>query len=353
MSEVARLAAVAAAAVAAVTIGVAGAGGSAPRDDTAWLQALLDAGDLIYLPQLPNSECYQTHGLWVSNDDTQIVSNGACIVSLGPGPVRLVSNDGDPITADSVFFINRSDRLAPAPDHITIRGLKIVVPASARTSGISIFGHDVTISYVTVTGAPVDDILVGERANGDGYTSRVKIDHCRLEGGGRNVVSAVAFLNLRIEHSTLAGASNGYRGAPVEGGNPSAGIDVEPNKRGNLMLGLVVAHNVIRDNAGPGILFALVSSTGLPLNSDRFSVVGNKILRNGKSDRAEHGGIVFYGGQADGRGRATVSGNVISGNRGAALVGWKMTMTVDAHDNDLRGNGGGAYQNVKLARSRR
>ena len=151
----------------------------------------------------------------------------------------------------------------------------------------------------------------------------------------------------------LAGASNGYRGAPVEGGNPAAGIDVEPNKRGNLMLGLVIAHNVIRDNAGPGILFALVSSTGLPLNADRFSVLGNKIVRNGKSYRAEHGGIVFYGGQADGRGRATVSGNVIRANRGAALVGWKMTMTVDAHDNDLRGNGGGAYQNVKLAKSRR
>jgi len=346
----ARLVAIA---VAALAVAAAPAGGGAPRDDTVWLQALLDAGDSIYLPKLLEGECYQTHGLWVSHDDTRIVSNGACIVSLGPGSVRLVSNDGDPIAADSVFFINRSDHLAPAPDHVTIRGLKIVVPASVLTSGISIFGHDVTISHVTVTGAPVDDVLVGERANGDGYASRVEIDHCYLEGGGRNVVSAVTFLNLRIEYSTLAGASNGYRGAPVEGGNPAAGIDVEPNKRGNLMLGLVIAHNLIRDNAGPGILFALVSSTGLPLNADRFSVVGNKIVRNGKSDRAEHGGIVFYGGQADGRGRATVSGNLISGNRGAALVGWKMTMTVDAHDNDLRGNGGGAYQNVKLAKSRR
>ena len=121
---------------AALSFGVGAAGGSAPRDDTAWLQALLDAGDSIYLAKLPGGECYQTYGLWVSHDDTLIDSNGACVVSLGPGPVRLVSNDGDPIGADSVFFVNRSDHLAPAPDHVTIRGLTIVVPASARTSGI-------------------------------------------------------------------------------------------------------------------------------------------------------------------------------------------------------------------------
>ena len=110
MTGVARLVAVAAA---ALSFGVGAAGGSASRDDTAWLQALLDAGDSIYLAKLPGGECYQTYGLWVSHDDTLIDSNGACVVSLGPGPVRLVSNDGDPIGADSVFFVNRSDHLAP------------------------------------------------------------------------------------------------------------------------------------------------------------------------------------------------------------------------------------------------
>src|SRR5438132_3989081 len=160
MIGVARLVAVAAASLA---LGAAPAGGDAPRDDTVWMQELLDAGDSIYLQKLPDGECYQTHGLWISHDDTRIDSNGACIVSLGPGPVRLVSNDGDPTAADSVFFINRSDHLAPAPDHITIRGLTIVVPAATQTSGISIFGHDVTISHDTVTRVPADDGPVRRR----------------------------------------------------------------------------------------------------------------------------------------------------------------------------------------------
>jgi hypothetical protein len=86
------------------------------RDDTAWLQRRLDrAGGTIFLPKLPNVECYATRGLWVSRDGTTITSDGACIVSLGPGPVRLHSIDGDPIAASAVFFVNRSTPSKPAP----------------------------------------------------------------------------------------------------------------------------------------------------------------------------------------------------------------------------------------------
>ena len=74
------------------------------RDDTAALQAQLDAGGTVFLPRLPDGQCYATHGLWVSLDGTSIVSDGACIVALGPGPVRLHSPDGDPIAADAIFF---------------------------------------------------------------------------------------------------------------------------------------------------------------------------------------------------------------------------------------------------------
>jgi hypothetical protein len=356
----ARLAAralAAAAAAAAVLTGGGHAGRDRPlaegaaRDDTAWLQARLDAGGgRIFLPRLPNGGCYATRGLWVSHDRTSIVSNGACIRSLGPGPVRLISPDGDPIAADAVFFVNRVNKLDPAPIHVTIRGLRIVVPEAARSFGIAIYGHEVTVRDVTVTGSPIDDVYVGDRANGDGYASRIRILHCRLVGGGRNVISAVSFIGLRIEDSTISGSTNGYRPGPGEGGNPSAGIDVEPNSRGELALDLRIAHNTIVDNAGPGILLALSSRSGLPLNADRIQIVGNRILRNGRSGQTVHGGIVFFGGQADGRGLALVSGNVIRGNRGAALSGWRMTLTVDARRNDLRGNEAGAYRNVKRKR---
>src|SRR6266508_4393210 len=91
------------------------------RDDTPWLQARLDrGGGTIFLPKLPDGKCYATRGLWVSHDDTTINSDGACVVSLGLGPVRLHSIDGDPIASSAVFFVNRSDPRRPAPVNVKI-----------------------------------------------------------------------------------------------------------------------------------------------------------------------------------------------------------------------------------------
>ena len=102
-------------------------------------RARLDAvrNGTIFLPRLPNGECYATRGLWVSRDGTTITSDGACIVSLGLGPVRLHSTDGDPIAASAVFFVNRSKPTKPAPVHVTISNLRIVVPEGQSMYGVA------------------------------------------------------------------------------------------------------------------------------------------------------------------------------------------------------------------------
>src|SRR3954470_14580714 len=101
--------------VAAAALAFPASGAGDGRDDTAALQAKLDAGGTVSLPKLPNGECYATRGLWVSRDDTTITSNGACITALGPGEVRLTSPDGDAIPANAVFFVNHSAPPPPTP----------------------------------------------------------------------------------------------------------------------------------------------------------------------------------------------------------------------------------------------
>jgi hypothetical protein len=340
-------------AVAAALTGVAPSGGDA-RDDTAWLQSKLDAGGTLFLPKLPNGECYATRGLWVSQDDTQIASDGACIVGLGPGEVRLRSTDGDPIAAEAVFYVSRSSIFEPAPVGVSIEGLKIVVPDGVELFGLSVLGHEATVRNVEVTGAPIDALYIGGRAN-DGYAGRIAVTDSRFLAGRRNVVSIVGGIEVRLERNVISGGSDTYPTAPGRPwGNPGAGIDVEPGGRGLPIIGIRIAENTIEDNAGPGILLALSTNRGIPVFGTGIEIVGNKILRNGrKGTPPQHGGIVFNGGQDRGGGRVLVQGNVISGNRGAALQGRPdVNLVIVELDNDLSGNLGGANA-IQRAREHR
>jgi hypothetical protein len=340
-------------AVAGALLGASSSGGDA-RDDTAWLQAKLDAGGTLFLPRLPNGECYATRGLWVSRDDTQIASDGACIEGLGPGEVRLRSTDGDPIPAEAVFYVSRSSIYEPAPVGVLVTGLKITVPDGVELYGISLLGHEAAVRNVEVSGAPIDALYIGGRAN-DGFAARVSVTDSRFLAGRRNVVSIVGGIDVRLERNEISGGSDTYPSAPGRPwGNPAAGIDVEPGGRGSPILGLRIAECTIADNAGPGILLALSTNRGTPVLGTGIEIVGNKILRNGrKATPPQHGGIVFNGGQDRGGGRVLVQGNVISGNRGAALQGRPdVNLVIVELDNDLTGNGGGANAIVRAREHR-
>jgi Right handed beta helix region len=293
-----------------------GATAAPGRDDTATLQAQLDAGGTVFLPALPDGQCYATHGLWVSLDGTSIVSNGACIVALGPGPVRLHSPDGDPISADAVFFVNRSSESNAAPNGVTISGLRIVVPRSASMFGIEIYANDVTVADVRVEEDPVDALLVGGRANGEGWSSNVTIRDSSFTGGTRNVVSVTAVQGLTIQNCLLTGADD-TNFLPETGhayGNPAAGIDVEPNSPGDPITGVRITGNRIEGNSGPGILLALQPA---PAVAPSIEISGNTITGNGlKTTPPVLGGIVAPAGQPG----VTIGSNVIGQNNGPDLV---------------------------------
>ena len=313
--------------------------GSDVRDDTAWLQARLDAGLPLYLPKLPDGQCYATRGLWVSRDDTQIASNGACVRGLGPGEVRMRSTDGDPIAAEAVFYVSRTNVLDPAPARISISGLRIEVPDGVELYGISILGHLVDVQNVEVAGAPIDALYIGGRAN-DGFAARIAVTDSRFTAGRRNVVSVVGALDVRLERNVISGGTDTYpTGGGRTWGNPAAGIDVEPGGRGAPTLGVRIADNEIVDNAGPGILLALSTNQGLPIVGSGVEIVGNRIQRNGtRATPPQHGGIVVNGGQQIGGGRVLVERNVIAGNRGAALLSrYDVNLELDLRDNQLDG----------------
>jgi hypothetical protein len=310
---------------------------SSPRDDTAWLQARLDrAGGTTFLPKLPNGECYATRGLWVSRDDTTITSDGACVRSLGLGAVRLRSNDGDPIASSAVFFVNRSNKSTPAPVGVTISNLSIIVPDGQGMFGVEIFGHGTTLSRLDITGAPKDDVLISGRANGNSFVGGVSILDCVLSGAQRNAISAVSVVDLRIEGNTIQGVRD------IPPGQPAAGIDLEPDDRGQPAYGVHILRNTIRDNAGPGIMLELESNEGHAVLATGIEIEGNTILRNALSPfPPKRAGIVLAGGQDGELGSLSLKRNSIRGNGGPGILTRNLRLLVDAADNDLTGNTGG------------
>lgn len=313
-------------------ISTAGAG----RDDTAALQQRLDAGGgTIFLPKLPNGECYATRGLWVSHDDTTITSDGACVVSLGPGEVRLHSTDGDPISSGAVFFVNRSRPRGPAPVGITISNLSIDVPDGEPMYGVSVAGHDVTLRNLDVSGSPKDDVLISGRGNGNGFAAHVSVLDSTLSGAKRNAVSATGVIGLRIEGNTI----QGVRDSPP--GQPAAGIDLEPDERGTPAWGVQIRGNLIQDNAGPGILFELETNNGNAVLATDLEISGNRILRNSnRFTPPKRAGVILAGGQDGVNGSLRLQGNTIRDNGGPGILLSRLRLDVDASGNDVAGNAG-------------
>jgi hypothetical protein len=303
-------------------------------DDTGWLQARLDrGGGTIFLPKLPGNACYATRGLWVSHDHTTITSDGACIVALGLGPIRLHSTDGDPIASDAIFFVNRSRPKQPAPVDVTISNLRIVVPVGQVMYGVAVFGHRVKLSHLDIEGVPKDDITISGRANGNSYAGDIAVLDSTLSGAGRNAISVTGAIGLRIERNII----QGVRDAPP--GQPAAGIDVEPDTRDRPALDVHIVGNTIQDNAGPGILLELEPNEGPAVLATGLEISGNRIVRNGlKPTPPKRAGIVLAGGQDGGAGTLMLKNNVIRDNGGPGILETHFSLVVDAAGNDVGGN---------------
>jgi hypothetical protein len=312
-------------------------------NDTKSLQKQLDKGGKITLRKLKNGKCYLTRGLWVSKTNTTIDSpDGACIQYLGPGPVRLTSDDGDPIPADAIFYINRSSRSGSVPQRISISNLKLIVPANTTGYGIVAAGADVTLNKLKIQGAPVDGIQVTGRANGRGYGGPVSILNSNLTAARRNGISVVGAVGVTIDSNVITGAGNPRALGPlgpqlVSYTGPWAGIDVEPNVRTYPIRSIAISRNTIADNGGAGVLLALSTNDGLPYVADQISVTQNVISANAKSyGPFLRGGICIQGGQADGLGQLTVTANQIVDNGGYGLCkhpfdGYTMQLTLSAN----------------------
>lgn len=312
---------------------------AAARDDTAWFQSRLDAGGKVFVPRLPDGECYETRGLWVSRSWTRVASNGACIVYLGPGPGRLFSTDGDPIAANAIFSVSRSSELFGPPQHVVISDLTLIVPIGTDGYGVIVAGRHVALVNLHIDGVPTDAITVTGRNNGPGYAGPVTIRNSLILGAKRNGISVVGGVDVTIDGNTITGVGTIGMEDPELG--PWAGIDIEPDLASYPIKRVTISRNTISGNGGSGVLLALVTGDGRPDVADQISLSGNAITFNGvRSGAFLRGGVCLQGGQSDGGGTLRLTANEIAGNGGYGLctdaTGFDMQIALSCnlvHDN--------------------
>jgi hypothetical protein len=311
------------------------------RDDTKALQRQLDRGGTITLKALKKGRCYQTKGLWVSKNNTTITTrDGACVQYLGPGPVRLRSDDGDPIPADAIFFVNRRSNSGQLPQHITISNLKLIVPQGGKDGyGVVVAGSDVTLNGLNIQGSPMDAVQVTPRANGRGWAGPVTIMNGRFLAARRNGISVVGAIGVTIDSNVISGAGNPASLGPlgpqlISVTGPWAGIDVEPNIFTYPIRTVMISNNTITNNGGAGVLFALSTNESLPTVADDLTLTGNTITDNAHSNGPFlRGGVCLQGGQKDGQGHLAVTNNTVTNNGGYGFCkhpfdGYNLLLTV-------------------------
>jgi hypothetical protein len=210
------------------------------------------------------------------------------------------------------------------------------VPEGQSMYGIAVYGHLVTLSRLDIGGSPKDDIAISGRANGNSYAGGISILDSTLSGANRNAISATAVIGLRIERNTIAGV----RDSPP--GQPAAGIDVEPDDRGQPALDVRIVGNTITGNAGPGIMLELESNDGPAVVATQLEISGNTIVSNAlKRSPPKRAGIVLAGGQDGGEGTLVLKDNVIRDNGGPGILGSRLRLVVQSSGNDLSGNEAG------------
>ncbi len=307
-----------------------GARGDGVTDDTAALQAALDAGagKTVYVPSgvyLVFADGYRDGGRGglVPRSGTRIVMASDATLAART-------------TSSSDYVVVRVERVSG----VTIEGGTIRGERHTHTGrggewgyGIGIFGAtDVTLKDLTLRDAWGDGIFIEEAQPDWSVTSRnITLQNVASTGNRRQGLSVLGVDGLTVVDSVFERSG----GTP-----PSAGVDIEPGGYGHKVKNVTFRNCAFRDNAGRG--FVADSTTGDDIANVR--ILGGASTGNGWE------GVVFDGTTGGG----LVSGVLVARN-GASGVYVREAAHVTVQANDVRENSSRAdatFFGIHVQRSR-
>jgi nitrous oxidase accessory protein NosD len=307
-----------------------GARGDGVQDDTAALQAALDAGagKTVYVP--PGTYLVFADGYRDGGRGGLVPRSGTRLLLARDATLKART------TRSSDYVVVRLERVVG----VTIQGGTIQGERHTHAGrggewgfGIGIFGAtDITLRDLTVRDAWGDGIFIEEALPDWSVMSRnITLQNVVSTGNRRQGLSVLGVEGLSVIDSVFE---------RTEGTPPSAGVDIEPGGYGHTVKDVTFRNCTFRDNAGRG--FVADSTTG--------DDIANVRIVGGASTGNRWEGVVFH--RATGGG--FVSGMVIAGN-GASGLYLRDAAHVTVEGNDVRGNSSRAdatFFGIHVRRSR-
>lgn len=273
-----------------------GAKGDGVTDDTAAIQAAIDAGEYIYF----------SPGNYLINVTTGINLHDDMILDLATAELTAIPTDTGTYTVINVHNCN----------NVKILGGTIAGERDQHTGTAGEWGHGINIvggQNVIISNAVIcdmwgDGVYIGADDSDDEatFSSHIKIEQCEIYNCRRQGSSVVAGNNIIFDKCYIH---------DTNGVSPQCGIDVEPN--GSVKCKNVVINNCdIKDNAGKSVAtyknyddFVLINNCRIDdvLNKDYsvFKIVNSKLTKtcvlesNTSFDNCEISGIHMISGRIE------------------------------------------------------
>ena len=222
-----------------VTPQMFGAKGDGVTDDTAAIQAALDASSYVHIPDgiyMVNAEG-KNGGIKPRSNQTIILSENAVI--------KAITNSSERYHIINIIGAN----------NVTIRGGKVEGEKSTHTGTTGDWGHGISIlrsDNITIDGMEIfncwgDAICMGSDLD-SGYEhncENIRIYNCVLHDCRRQGISITAADGVTVRDCEI------YN---ISGTLPQAGIDIEPNRDDEQCLNIVIDSCYIHDTAGESIV---------------------------------------------------------------------------------------------------
>lgn len=238
-------------------------------DATACLQNAINSGVPKLIVDNVGSE-------WIIGQPLNLVSNQQII--FADGVIIQAKKGAFKGIKDSLFNGEKiSDFALIGEGNVTFRmqradyaNLKLYQKAEWR-HGISLFEcKNVIIRGITVTETGGDGLYLG--SHGSGYNKNVLVENMIFDGNYRQGMSVISADGLTIRHSKFLNTA---------GTAPQAGIDFEPNQRGQRISNCVIENSEFINNKGSGVEIALMhfdhTTTSVSVTVKNSLIKGNAI----------------------------------------------------------------------------